>query len=1129
MPLLGGTQVTLGERAFGKILTNIVDLQLYFHFFSEGTGDCVIVSTEGEDGPTCLHENATTSCKSLEYALQSGSKRICLHGMMSNKSEYIASSDSLKYNKIQIFTSECEIRNCTLVLSGTNTYLLDIFFFNLVITNSVLILSNVKISFHNATVTQVEFTYSSNISDESHVQIFFSNSGIMCNRSYGIRCGLYFLDNRQKSVIKVVAKESTFYSCNIQFVGPGVVLFLLRSNLTLTRVEVQTTSPSFLRIPEMIKFDEVKFESSLGTLGLDSEIILHLKNPNIIISKTSFKRTSLTIKTIQDSFPQHFFFAKISASMFVEAYKTDRGGALLLSSDFKGSNVIISTCVFLQNRVVKNSNEMSGYGGAIFVEGHNMELDIEHCIFEDNSASDPGTALYTTPGITMSITNSTFLYNIKETDGLLHSIISAAGTVKELQGSFTISNSFPESHTSSLELVNLDKVLNVDVTIKCPRWYEHIPQYSVLRENRVKANYTFFMKSLSYQCCPCTQTYYTNSFTMKQFTYPFDNSTSALSLKSSEIKSKSCIPCPYGAVCSGNNVVPRPNYWGYWHKNELTFLKCPIGYCCSGKGQAPCHSYNSCAGNRIGDLCGACQEGYSMTILTGKCVSDTQCGGDHWFWLLAFLGTMVYAMWYTFLGNVFEPFFNLFIVKSCQLSKKVTTKVDKIKEVDPLTTFVSKGVQVGFDDSIGKYHFTHHAVYPEIDLPGYVDDEFTRKFKDVPDPALYTDVPEASKIPKSSPNKGYFGIFNNFIQMAAAMQISIEYENSENNKSFLDSCTEVARSFFSLEIARISSNFCPIRGLTTVGTLIYDCLFTFGIYLSWLLVFVFIFCLMSFSKNIGKPSKYQAQLENIWFTLVKGIIKIMKFTYAKLCGTVFISVACVSLGSKSVWWYDAKNVCLEKWQILAVVFGIFYAIPFPLAMFVGMKLIKRKQIGAVLFVVFCLCPGVGVIFVLIKKLIWRSKNESGNVNYPESKATNAVLGALQGPYKGNENITAYWEAMVCLRRLLTTGMKLISLTSVRMMLTTILWVIFLIQHNTFSPFEVKMSNHVETFSIFLLVVTAVVNLLKAFLVDSGVVLSGPSVPFVKGLETVGKMMGIFLLVFIIMIEIKSQRVNKKKV
>ena len=43
-----------------------------------------------------------------------------------------------------------------------------------------------------------------------------------------------------------------------------------------------------------------------------------------------------------------------------------------------------------------------------------------------------------------------------------------------------------------------------------------------------------------------------------------------------------CIPCPYGADCSGANVKPKPNMWGQVENNAIAMYSCPGGYCCTG-------------------------------------------------------------------------------------------------------------------------------------------------------------------------------------------------------------------------------------------------------------------------------------------------------------------------------------------------------------------------------------------------------------------------------------------------------------------------------------------------------------------------------------------------------------------
>ena len=47
--------------------------------------------------------------------------------------------------------------------------------------------------------------------------------------------------------------------------------------------------------------------------------------------------------------------------------------------------------------------------------------------------------------------------------------------------------------------------------------------------------------------------------------------------------------------------------------------------------------------NRTDTLCGACVKGFSVSILTGACTPDSQCGGDKWFWFLVVLAVMAYA------------------------------------------------------------------------------------------------------------------------------------------------------------------------------------------------------------------------------------------------------------------------------------------------------------------------------------------------------------------------------------------------------------------------------------------------------------------------------------------------------
>ncbi len=208
-----------------------------------------------------------------------------------------------------------------------------------------------------------------------------------------------------------------------------------------------------------------------------------------------------------------------------------------------------------------------------------------------------------------------------------------------------------------MDLYTLDlKVLSIEqafgdfiFSVHCPPWHRHTMQYQVETSANIMQNISV-LNNFMYDCRECPEGFYVVS----SYNQVIKSSGNILSKEMAD-----CLECPYGAICSGNNIIPRPNYWGYWKEGNLMFLQCPSEYCCSGSESAPCVKYNSCAGNRTGILCGACKRGFSVSILTGECMPDSECGKDQWFWLLALLATAAYALWYAFKDDVIFLFFSL--------------------------------------------------------------------------------------------------------------------------------------------------------------------------------------------------------------------------------------------------------------------------------------------------------------------------------------------------------------------------------------------------------------------------------------------------------------------------------------
>jgi hypothetical protein len=116
-----------------------------------------------------------------------------------------------------------------------------------------------------------------------------------------------------------------------------------------------------------------------------------------------------------------------------------------------------------------------------------------------------------------------------------------------------------------------------------------------------------------------------------------------------------CLPCPFGAKCSGGNLVQNlDSYWGWKVSDTLLaseFLQVPEGYGCEG---SVCEAIDSCGRNHSDVLCGGCVENFSAAFFTTDCVSDSECAS--WkMWLLV-CGALFYCFIFScFLRYEAEP------------------------------------------------------------------------------------------------------------------------------------------------------------------------------------------------------------------------------------------------------------------------------------------------------------------------------------------------------------------------------------------------------------------------------------------------------------------------------------------
>ncbi len=615
------------------------------------------VSPAGKDEPQCTRKSTNTSCKSIGYAIKQGFSSLCMHGTNYNTSEYIELYHSVyQQNQTNIFCKEFLSEDNDISFLCEATKMCNISLHGCRMKKSTIRLSNVKITFVNAVIEQTLIQDSPSLSESYYNEIHFTNCTLSCFDSTD-RCGLH-LDN--SSAAKVVFINSYFTSFRINIFVSQLIVKFYKSHIIMPAITIKVRSLEYLRIPTFIQFNNVtvikkKIILKREILSTEKEnvkakhqdylIILDVTNPYIIIKQSYFSDIHLEIQSNRRKFALMFLWLLIEESSFIDSYHIGNGGALTIISQSQSSQVKIIDCLFSNNSAVKGLGSLKGRGGGLYIEVNSLSLIMTGCNFVENSASDSGLALFTSEGVDVSCKNCTFQYSVKPHDPIQQSILFVAGKLIELHGLFTVFIPKPESFVGPIDVFYIEQCEKIYIETFCPKWYDHDIEYSSDHTKR----------QAHYKCIPCSDNYYTRSVQTNTIYFNRKENITLVD-RLTEVWKESCIQCPYGALCTGNNVMPRPNYWGFWYEGKLHFHQCPAGYCCSGSDSSTCNRYDYCPGNRTDTLCGACQEGFSVSILTWSCISDDLCGGDQWFWLIVVLAAMAYALWYTFKDDVLTLF-----------------------------------------------------------------------------------------------------------------------------------------------------------------------------------------------------------------------------------------------------------------------------------------------------------------------------------------------------------------------------------------------------------------------------------------------------------------------------------------
>ena len=1049
--------------------------------------DEIYIDKDGVDNIQCGNRTKNNSpCRTISFVIQNRihakSTMIILLGKeyCNNDSQLIDVSNTKESRHIIITGKQPVLAFCSLsIISYKFNPELDIIFHNVTFEQGKLVLFNVKAIFSNVILLQNIITDDSVLDARKErkgkLALMFENCIIINSSSIII----------STAETLSLAMENSIFSDGMVHVYVRKLWFKMKNVSNYKgKVQIHLETHEYSSTRSLVELQHINIGGN-PSLNSDHNIehTFHIAVSNAYISIDDSHFHDLNkhflIENKDDRTPSTNFLVSISNSRFINNTGFGSGGALSISvslnDKFLIASIHIDNCTFGTNNVLKGHNA-PGRGGAISVENshaqHAVDILIENCIFYDNFAQNSGGSLNIDGLTNITIKDTTFHYT--------RSAFPEYNLYAFVHGYMIISRvKFHAQITGVKSLIQYQssdnlhaRLLNFEV--HCPPWHR-VHSATSFESSSTSTGNRLLLKAFTTTCIACAaSTYYPSN---GKYKVAFNNLTQKVVVQelqplisSVTDQDKVCIKCPTSAVCAGNNLVPIPNYWGYFTEERAVLKQCPVGYCCSNTEKSPCSEYHSCAGNRTGTLCGACLPGFSVSIISGQCISNGNCGSP-WFWALAVFSACYYVAWYSFKDIFFQTIIRL-LKGLCKVHSKMKRKVS----LETLTTKTEKT------------------------------------------PTRLCSKPHTSE-KEAKEDKGYFGILAYFVQASALMKVKLDLDGIVEQESYMKNISKSLYQFLDINLAKLGDTFCPILGLSMTGKVIYDFLFLAGIYFCWFLFFSLLFLLQRI--RFSSP-KIKTLFTNLQAFLTTGIIEIIKYSYSSFAKLTFMTLTCVGLSDSYVWFYDGTVTCLSKFQIGMLFLGINYTIPFFLSLALGIKLLSRRAISSLTFILSCIFP-LPFILLWLPKLMQNKNDQVKPLTV--TKTSQLILTNLQGPYR---NEVLFWESILILRRLVLSISSLIPDVITHLFADVILCSLYLIHHIITKPFVHSLSNRIETCSLWLLLLVSCINLMKAFISSYGSIPLDSTLTLIRTLLQLENGLVIIVLIMILVLEVKLRVKQKNK-
>ncbi len=502
-----------------------------------------------------------------------------------------------------------------------------------------------NVAFNNTTITDVPQMWSSR-----QTQIWLSFSLVQFD-------GGSNLSLTHSGSVKIKTQNS---------MGDGFVMVLVSNNLWF-QIEHSQMNKSCFSLTSYFVLD-----AHIADLRIDNDDMLGWENfpaaalsfssPVLSVTMTeivaSSTRGAVSFHKVYSGLLQSWFWVKISFSKFIRNSKKGPGAAIYVqfSVPYKSDNnyLSVTTTIFGSNIVYRKTFAAS-YGGAICVESdqeipfssHKLVVFVDNSVFSNNFAEDGAGSVFVSGSGTATVfsnctfDNSNLIFAPKAGVFVItHSNISIYSSI------FASTESHGDQVMINLEMLSTEMCVgSLEFTMRCPEGYKMLNKTRNMLSPSTGEN---MLTRYELVCFPCPPSFYLPTDGNYDIVYSFNQSYVVVHNHGEEGHILDCLDCPQGGDCSGVKLKSRPNFWGQMQKQNIQFYQCVLEYCCVGT----CSSFNTCSVHRTGVLCGACEKGFSLSLLSNECFVEHQCTSDSWYWLIFIVVVAIYMLWYTLKDDI---------------------------------------------------------------------------------------------------------------------------------------------------------------------------------------------------------------------------------------------------------------------------------------------------------------------------------------------------------------------------------------------------------------------------------------------------------------------------------------------